>query len=661
MKLGRLHAGLAIPLLPLVLLTVAGASRLVPIPCLSGFVTDTGGAPVAEADLDFTNSITGDRLVTPGDNTDGAGFYNVCVLPGIYDVSFAPPYGSHLMGKLVPAVDLRADQGLELDVTLEFGTVVSGEITDGSGLPVGEVDVDVDRVGGGRIYTPDDNSDPVTGVYRVVIPDGLHRFRFEPPPGSRLRGAEVDSVQVDGDRSLDVSLVEGVLLAGRVSETGGGGVLDVDVDLRHAETGAKIFVANNSTDENGDYEVAVPTGTVQLRFAPVRGSRHVAALIDDFTIGGDRDWNQDLPLGELVTLVVRDPAGDPVPGADVDIKIAATGAKIFTPHDRTDIEGMSPSAVPAGMYTIQIDPPVGTILDRLVLETVPVVADTTIVVVLAEVPRVSASGRVVDERGAGLAGIVFDPRLLPGGTGVYVPDDATDTDGYFDLALPTGDYDVAVVPPRGARLVGLAFSNVTARQDSVWGEITLDDGWLVTVTVQDDLGRPVVDADLDLVDTATGETIYTPHDNTDATGQAIVALPAGTFRVLVEPPTGSDLQGHAVDDVVVGSDTEVSVTLARRSPGTPQPVTVLPNQPNPFNAGTTITYTISAAADVTVAVFDARGRRVVELESASRDAGTFTVAWDGRDARGSAAASGTYIAEVRSSLGTQTLKMALVR
>ncbi len=309
------------------------------IPCLSGFVTDGNGNPVAGGDLDFTISATGERIITPGDNTDAFGFYTVCVLPNVYDIAFAPPPGTRLMGKLIPGVSLLVDPGLELDVTLDAGTVLSGVVRNEVGAPVGGVDLDVDRVSGGRIYTPGDTSDPVTGVYRVVVPNDLYRLRFEPPRGSRLRGLEVNSVTVAGDLVFDVTLENGLFVQGRVRDGGGQGIVDVDIDLRDYVTGEKIFLAFNTTDAAGDYIVSAPAGEYQLGFIPARTSHLIAEVVEPFAIAGDTGHDETLEAGVMVTVVVRDPAGGPVVDADLDVKDPTTGVKLYTPHDRADAQG----------------------------------------------------------------------------------------------------------------------------------------------------------------------------------------------------------------------------------------------------------------------------------------------------------------------------------
>lgn len=85
------------------------------------------------------------------------------------------------------------------------------------------------------------------------------------------------------------------------------------------------------------------------------------------------------------------------------------------------------------------------------------------------------------------------------------------------------------------------------------------------------------------------------------------------------------------------------------------------NYPNPFNPATTIEYTLSERADVALAVYDAQGRRVVDLERGVRGAGTHHASWDGRDANGERVASGIYFYRLTSGTRTLTKKLVLVK
>lgn len=86
-----------------------------------------------------------------------------------------------------------------------------------------------------------------------------------------------------------------------------------------------------------------------------------------------------------------------------------------------------------------------------------------------------------------------------------------------------------------------------------------------------------------------------------------------------------------------------------------------PNAPNPFNPRTGLRFGLAAAGSVRLEVFDARGARVRTLLDADLRAGDHVATWDGRDDRGQAAPSGTYLARLVAGGVTRQQKMQLVR
>jgi glucose/arabinose dehydrogenase len=77
--------------------------------------------------------------------------------------------------------------------------------------------------------------------------------------------------------------------------------------------------------------------------------------------------------------------------------------------------------------------------------------------------------------------------------------------------------------------------------------------------------------------------------------------------------------------------------------GSPAPVAAhLSVRPNPFPSNTTVEYSVSIEARVTLDVFDVRGRRVTTLVDRHDAAGDHVAAWDGRDAAGRSVPSGVY-------------------
>ncbi len=90
-------------------------------------------------------------------------------------------------------------------------------------------------------------------------------------------------------------------------------------------------------------------------------------------------------------------------------------------------------------------------------------------------------------------------------------------------------------------------------------------------------------------------------------------------------------------------------------------LTVLQNQPNPFNGTTDLRVGLPVASDVSIDVYDVAGRRVRSQVVARQGAGWRTIAFDGRDDRGQQLASGVYFYRVRAAGTTVTNKMVIAR
>jgi spore coat protein A len=67
-----------------------------------------------------------------------------------------------------------------------------------------------------------------------------------------------------------------------------------------------------------------------------------------------------------------------------------------------------------------------------------------------------------------------------------------------------------------------------------------------------------------------------------------------------------------------------------------------PVRPNPFAAGTTVGYEVDRPAFVRLAAYDVTGRRVRLLVRGAREAGAYSVRWDGRDDGGRELGPGVY-------------------
>jgi hypothetical protein len=84
--------------------------------------------------------------------------------------------------------------------------------------------------------------------------------------------------------------------------------------------------------------------------------------------------------------------------------------------------------------------------------------------------------------------------------------------------------------------------------------------------------------------------------------------------------------------------------------------------PNPFNPRTHVKYTLGETSRVTLQVFDLSGRLVDTLASGGiQEAGSHTVLWQGRDAKGNELPSGVYLCRITADSEEQTKRMVLIR
>lgn len=95
----------------------------------------------------------------------------------------------------------------------------------------------------------------------------------------------------------------------------------------------------------------------------------------------------------------------------------------------------------------------------------------------------------------------------------------------------------------------------------------------------------------------------------------------------------------------------------------PRAFTLQQNYPNPFNPSTVVAYTIpeGALVPVSLVVYDLRGRLVRRLVQGYREAGGYSVSWDGRDENGGQVPSGVYLYRIAAGGFVETRKMVLLK
>ncbi len=137
-------------------------------------------------------------------------------------------------------------------------------------------------------------------------------------------------------------------------------------------------------------------------------------------------------------------------------------------------------------------------------------------------------------------------------------------------------------------------------------------------------------------------------------------------------PQWVDMGGtpDAVNNIVSGvSTTHLSewtlgppgVTAVEEGNQIPRVFFLNQNAPNPFRGRTTIAFGLPKAADVSLVVYNAAGQKVRTLVSGHKEAGTYTVTWDGRNDAGQPVAAGAYFYKFQAGEYQSLKKMLLLK
>ena len=457
---------------------------------LSGHVTDENGVGIGSIDLQVVDRDTGEQVLTPGDDTDITGFYDVVVPEGEFDLewrSVAPgglPWIPVTMREVI-------DQDTVIDVTMVVGHYVSGTVRDAAGMPVAGVNMDfVDAATGVKLDTPGDNTNAL-GFYQVQVPVGEYVVRAKPAVATRLVPGEMTGVVITGDLpGVDFTLVQGVLVSGRVTAAaGGGGVAGADVDARDAATGASIFLAGDTADLQGFYQVVVPAGELELTFEPPLGVLLVPHRTAPTLFSADTTLNVPLAAGVALSGVVRNNVGAGLAGVDIDAIDTASGVSVPLVGDDTSATGTFSVVVAPGTYHLEFEPPavMGLVAERRLDQ---VIGGATSVTVTLQ-PGARVTGTVTDPGGLPVADVDVDALTLPGLGEVFTPADRTNALGQYEVIIPAGTYRMVFQPSAAsAPLDTLQVDDVVVAGDVVLNVQLVNGG---QVAAPDDLpGRDLV-------------------------------------------------------------------------------------------------------------------------------------------------------------------------
>ncbi|MFN7965578.1 MAG: IPT/TIG domain-containing protein [Acidobacteriota bacterium] len=455
-----------------------------------------------------------------------------------------------------------------LALTAAHAATITGTVKNEAGAGLGNVDIDfIDLCTGDSVFIASDKT-AADGSFSVVVANGTYDIHYTPPTGSVVAAGDRQDYVVSGNANLGITTLHpGRLVSGTVKNSSGVGVANVDLKWVDQATDHRVFMGKDVTNASGQYSIRVLPGTWDVDYRPpatttftdaeriglVVGASDISGLID--TLG----------TGFAVTGTVQEKRGGgaKVKNVDIDAFDQCTGKRIATSHDNSDVNGLFTIYLPPGTYTLNYDPPrckpleaarfPGTVVDRNTTMNTAKLADAVLV-----------TGVVLDDLGAPLpdAKLKFFDATAAGTPRQATTNDRTDATGAFSVYVPTSTFDIQIEPPVGKLDQTRVLTGVVVAAATNIGNVQLVAGSPVNVHVVGPSNQPVLNVDINAVDSLTRVAQPLAHDNTDAAGNGTVVMAAGTYDMQYDPPACSGFAPASQNGrVVSGSTTLPTLSL----------------------------------------------------------------------------------------------------
>lgn len=260
---------------------------------LSGTVLNSGGSVVVDADIDVRDVITGDKILTPGDNTNGAGVFNVLAPAGDWQLEIDPPQGSQLVSSLT-LFNLPLGGTNLGSLVLEDGFSVVGTVVNSTGQVVPETDLDfIISATQIEIPTAHDNANSSGDFSVQVVPD-TYDIAFRPRFVSGLAPLVVPAVVVAANTDMgNVTLPDGFALTGTVV-AGLTPVSEVEITLTESGSGVAMYLFGNDSDGLGTFALRQVPGIYDVTATPLAGSGFNPVVVPGVDLNSDVNLAIDL-------------------------------------------------------------------------------------------------------------------------------------------------------------------------------------------------------------------------------------------------------------------------------------------------------------------------------------------------------------------------------
>jgi len=214
------------------------------------------------------------------------------------------------------------------------------------------------------------------------------------------------------------------------------------------------------------------------------------------------------------------------------------------------------------------------------------------------------------------------------------PDDWTIMPGTSDnmILMLSADYNGEIFEWADARALGIFDADNNCRAHGIWQEAdVLEQGFWYFTIVGNNNGTPLY--------------IHLLDEN----GDESVSLDMITFHP--DSKVGTPFEPYQVTFYPVEDDNDQITPLNLLSQ----------NYPNPFNPETTINFSLAEDDNVELTIFNLRGEKIRVLVREQREAGSYSIIWDGSDDNGNKVASGIYFYSLNTSQYSATRKMVMIK
>lgn len=176
------------------------------------------------------------------------------------------------------------------------------------------------------------------------------------------------------------------------------------------------------------------------------------------------------------------------------------------------------------------------------------------------------------------------------------------------------------------------------------------------------------DNDIDIIASISGENKVVWFENIDGSGNYGPPISLGANQPDVQSLVVGDFDSDGDIDVISSGENRViwyrnryfATYLADEDSQKPRSFSLAQNYPNPFNPTTEIRYTLPAAEQVEISVYNMLGQKVNTLLAQRQEAGIHHVRWNGRNEKGNLVSSGIYIYRMTTGRFTAARKMILL-